>query len=549
MSSPTRSRILILGGGFAGAYTAYYLERLLGNRDDFTIALVNKENYFVFQPLLAEIISGNIGILDTVSPLRRLLKRTDLYVREIESVDLEMKTVTLSHGFRPRPYVLSYDHLVIALGSTTNFRGMAGLQEHALPFKNLADAIFLRNHLIHTLEEATIETDPGFRRQLLTFVIAGGGFSGVEVAAELNDFVRRVATHYRSIDRSEIRVILIHSGKRILDRELAAPLSLYAQSILEKRGIEFRLNDRLRAATPDSAVLSGGERIDTKTLISTVPSAPHPLVASLPLPAEKGKLKANLLTQVEEGAGIWALGDCALIPDPSGNGFCPPTAQHAIRQAKITAHNIAATIRGEQLKPFTFRGLGKMGALGHRSAVVELLGRIKQSGFLAWLMWRTVYWWKLPGLDRKLKVGIAWALDLLIPPELVQLKLGDPQGVSQAHFEAGEAVFEQGDLGDRLYIILRGEAEVVQKENGMNVVLARLGPGEYFGEMALLNQKTRGATVRCVTPMDVLAVRKGEFSSLVANLPDLRRSFEQVMEKRTTQTRDMLGQTGKKQQG
>ncbi len=546
MSQEQPKRVVILGGGFAGVYTAMHLENHLKNRNDYEIILVNRENYFVFQPMLAEIISGSIGILDTVSPLRRLLPKTKLYVRDVESIDLVKKQITLSQGFRPRPYTLTYDHLVLALGSVTDFRGMPGLHEHALPFKNLADALYLRNHLIHVLEEAAIEPDAELRRQLLTFVVAGGGFSGVEVAAEINDFIRQASKHYAGIDPNEIRVVLLHSGERILDKELTKRLSLYAQNILQKRGVEIRFKSRLKTATPDAAVLQSGQpvltsrdlagdRIPTKTLVSTVPSLPNPLIETLELPQEKGKLKTNLSLEVEEYSNVWALGDCALIPNPAGEGFCPPTAQYAVREATITAHNIVASIRGGKKKLFNFSGLGKMGSLGYRSAVAELFGGIKLSGFLAWFFWRTVYWWKLPGLDRKLKVGLAWLLDLLIPPELVQLKLGTSQGVMQAHFEPGEIIFHQGELGDCLYIILNGEAEVVRIDNSQERVLATLSAGEFFGEMALLNQKTRGATVRCIKAMDVLTLHKGDFKALVANLPDLRQSFESVMAKRMVQ--------------
>ena len=510
-----------------------YLERLRRRGDDFDIALVNSENYFVFQPMLPEVISGSIGIFDTVSPLRRLLPKTRLYIREVVSVDLADKSVILSQGFRPRPSILPYDHLVLALGTVTDFRTMPGLHEHALPLKNLADALQLRNHLIHALEEAAIETDAELREQLLTFVVAGGGFSGVEVAAELNDFVRRIASELTGINPSEIRVVLLHSGAAILDRELTAELSTYADRILKRRGVEIRLKSRLRTATPDCAMLDSGERIPTKTLVSTVPSLPNPIVESLTLPKEKGKLKTTEFLSVCESERIWAVGDCALIRNPSGEGFAPPTAQHAIRQARIAANNIVATLRGEKKKAYAFEGLGKMGSLGYRSAVAEMFGGLKLSGLVAWILWRTVYWWKLPGLDRKLKVGLAWLLDLLIAPDLVQMKLSSSQGITQSHFEPGETVFLQGDLGDSLYIILKGEADVVRNENGTERTLARLLKGQFFGEMALMNQQTRNATVRCVSAMDVLVLRKGDFRALVSNLPEFRASFETVVKQRT----------------
>ncbi|HET6896961.1 MAG TPA: FAD-dependent oxidoreductase, partial [Vicinamibacteria bacterium] len=225
--SRQRSRIVVLGGGFAGIYTAMALEKAMDGRDDFEVVLVNKENYFVFQPMLPEVISGTIGMLDVVSPIRRLLPRTDLHVREVESIDLEGKVVVCSPGFRALPHLVPFDHLVLALGSVTDFRGLRGLPEHAFPFKNLGDALNLRNHVIRAMDEASIERhNERLRRQLLTFVVAGGGFSGVEVVAELNDFVREVAPGYRGIDPREIRVMLLHSGDRILP-EMDASLALF----------------------------------------------------------------------------------------------------------------------------------------------------------------------------------------------------------------------------------------------------------------------------------------------------------------------------------
>src|SRR5690606_27949021 len=244
-TNSTRQRVIILGGGFAGVYAALYLSERTRRRDDVEIILVNRENYFVFQPLLPEIVSGNIGILDPVCPIQRLVPNAQLYVREVQGIDLLEKKVYLSPGFRPRETVLPYDHLVLALGTVTDFRNTPGLFEHALPFKNLADALRLRNHLIHVLEEANITDDPQHRQELLTFVVAGGGFSGVEVAAEVNDFVRHACRHYRRIQPSEVNVKLIHSGERVLERELSASLGEYAQRILQRRGVELLLKARL----------------------------------------------------------------------------------------------------------------------------------------------------------------------------------------------------------------------------------------------------------------------------------------------------------------
>ena len=540
MNEP-KKRVIILGGGFGGIYTAMHLERALRRRDDFEIILVNKENYFVFQPMLAEVVSGNIGILDTVSPIRRLLPQTDLHVREVESINLQERVITTTPGFRPQPHVIHFDHLVLTLGNVTDFRGLRGLPEHAIPFKNLGDALHLRNHVIHALEEATIEHENAeLRRQLLTFVVAGGGFSGVEVVAELNDFVRDVIRNYRQLDPAELRVVLLHSQERILP-EMDEQLALYAQKILARRGVEIRFKTRLEAATGDEAILGDGTRVPTRTLISTVPSSPHPLIDSLDLPKGKGgRIKVDSTLAVEGTDNIWAIGDCALVPLADG-GSCPPTAQFAIRQAETAAHNIVAAIRGGERRMFQFKELGKLGALGHRSAVAQIFG-VNVSGFLAWFLWRTIYLMKLPGWGRRLKVAASWTFDLFLPPELVQLKLEKSMGIAHEHFEPGQEVFHQGDLGDRLYIIACGRAEVARQENGGEIVLAQLGSGEYFGEMALLNQTTRGATVRCIEQMDVLSIHKREFGLLAANLPAMRESFEQVMRQRIQATHSRLRQ-------
>jgi len=524
-----KKRIVILGGGFAGVYAARRLEKLCKRRDDVEIVLVNKENYFVFQPLLPEVISGTIGLTDVVSPLRRLLRRTDVHVREVEAVHLDARTVTLAPGFHPHPHVLHYDQLVLALGTVTDFRGLRGLPEHAFPFKNLADALTLRNHVIRALEEAAIEgDDPDLRRRLLTFVVAGGGFSGVEVAAELNDFVRVAVRSYSTIDPAEIRVILVHSQDRILP-EVSPRLAEFAERKLRARGVQILLNARLEAATAQAALLKGGTIIPTMTLVSTVPSVPHPLIDALSLAKEGGRIAVDPFLRVSGRDDVWAFGDCARVPAPGG-AFSPPTAQHATRQAETAAANILAALDGRELRPMTFSGLGKMGSLGRHSAVAEVLGA-HISGFLAWFLWRTIYLLKMPGWGRRLRVAASWTLDLILPPELVQLRLARSTSVVEEHFEPGELVFREGDTGDRLYIVLRGRAEVLMTSRPEGAV-AELGPGSYFGEMALLGSGQRNATIRCVEPMNVLTLSKRDFGLLASYLPGMRANVEEVMQKR-----------------
>ncbi len=528
-------RIVILGGGFAGVYTARRLLKLqrkvLGPVE---IHLVNRENYMVFQPMLPEVISGSVGLADTVSPIRRIVPDVSLHMRDVESVDLERQTVTCSPGFRPRPLVLPYDHLVLALGNVTDFRGLTGLAEHARPFKTLGDALALRNHVIHILEEADSEPDADLRRQMLTFVAAGGGFSGVEVIAELHDFVRRASKSFANISPDDCRMILLHSRDRILP-ELAPSLALYAQKLLIKRGVEIMLNTRMVAATADHAILKDGSRIATKTLISTVPSSPNPIIDALDLPKERGRVIVNTSLAVRGMYNVWALGDCALVPTATRGSeqvsYAPPTAQHAIREADLCAANIIASINDRPLREFAFKGLGTLAALGHHRGVAQVMG-VRLSGFVGWFMWRTIYLMKLPRLNRKIRVGISWLLDLFFPPDIVQLRVGKSSGINQEHFEPGQYVFEQGDLGDRVYIIVTGRAQVVrsagQGDDGQPIqqVLAELGPGQFFGEMALLSRQPRNAGVRCTEPMDVLSIEKGDFGALITHLDDLRAGFE-----------------------
>src|SRR5499433_3749897 len=474
------TRILILGGGFGGVYTALTLEKILKRelgRGEVEIALVSRDNYLTFQPMLPEVISGSIGILDTITPIRRLCPATNLYTRTIEKIDLERRCVSVCAGFGSQHRRLPFDHLVIALVNVTSFAGQPGLAEHALPFKYLGDALAVRNRLIHTLEEADIERDPAMRRTLLTFVVAGGGFSGVEAVAEINDFVRAAAGSYRNLLRDEIRVILLHAGPLILP-ELPPSLAEFAQRLLIKRGVEIRLNTRLAGATAEAALLAGGDRITTRTLVSTVPSMPNPLVAMLDCKKDRGRIVVDEHLELPDHPGVWAAGDCASITDAKSKEPAPPTAQHATREARCVAENIVASLRGGPKRAFSFSALGKMGSLGHHSAVAEVFG-LKISGFLAWWLWRTVYLMKLPGLDRKIRVATDWTLDLILRPDIVQLKTDKPVGIRR----------------------------------------------ECFGEIALISDRPRTATVRSLTPVNVLAVDREAFQTLFASLPPLRGFF------------------------
>jgi NADH dehydrogenase len=288
----------------------------------------------------------------------------------------------------------------------------------------------------------------------------------------------------------------------------------------------------LAGATAEAALLEGGGRIATKTLVSTVPGAPNPLVAALPCRKQKNQIVVDQFLEVPEFPGVWAVGDCAWIVDGKTGEPCPPTAQHAIRQAKCLAKNLVATLHGKPKQVFAFQALGKLAALGHRSAVAEVFG-IKLSGFVAWVLWRMIYLLKMPGLDRKTRVATDWFLDLLLPPDIVQLRMQNVAGFGREHFEAKEIIFREGDRGDRLYIIVEGEVEVVKKAAGNGeVVIAHLGPGDCFGEMALVNDLPRMATARTATPVNLLTVDVNGFDALFSYHPPLRKFFLKLIEER-----------------
>lgn len=517
-------RIVILGGGFGGVYTALKLEKLLKkHRDSVEIVLVSRQNYLTYQPMLAEVVGGSIDILDSVTCLRSLLKHTSIYIREVTEINLEKEEITLSPNFSHKDVVLHYDHLVLGLGSVTDFRtSPGGLAEHALPFKDLADAVALRNRIIDVIETAAQEPDPAEQKALLTFVVGGGGFSGVEVVAEINDLAKKKVRSYKTINKDDVRVILVHAKDRLVDRELSPSLGRYCGKVLTKRGIDIRFNSKLSSATPKEAILESGEKIRTRTVVSTVPSISNPLIDSINLEKEFGRVKCNSDLTALNKKNIWAIGDCSLIPKSpkTPESYSPPTAQFATRQADTLAHNLKAAILGGKLKEFKFKSLGQMAALGHKRAVAEIFG-IKLSGVIAWILWRFVYLMKIPGFGAKIRISFSWFIQNLLPSETVQLKSKPKKSFDSLHFADGDIIFNDGDVGDYLYVLVHGCVEVIKN----NKVVSTLEEGQYFGEMALLSQKKRSATIKAKGPCKILAIQKDDFQVLIDNFHELKQDF------------------------
>jgi NADH:ubiquinone reductase (H+-translocating) len=416
-----RTRIVIIGGGFAGTATALNLEKTYRNDPSVEITLIDSENFFTFTPLLPEVPSGSIQPKHIVFPLRALLKRTKVKQAEVKRVDLKQRTVIAAHCGACGNESLPFDQLVLASGSVPNYFGLPGVAEHALTIKSLADATALHAQVIDKLEHADLQSDSAARRQLLTFVVAGGGFAGVETLAELNDFVRGATKFYPNVSPEEVRMVLIHSGSRILP-EVSESLSAYALKKLRSQGIEVLLETRVLGGTGHSVRLSTGEELLASTFVWAAGTAPNPILDRLDLPRTKaGKIEVDATMAVSGRPGLWAVGDSAAIPDVVTGGFCPPTAQYALRQGKQLAQNIAAVLDDRKADPFKFKALGVLVGLGRRSAVAEILG-FQFSGFVAWWLFRTIYLMKLPGFERKLRVAIDWTLDLFFPRDTVYLR-------------------------------------------------------------------------------------------------------------------------------
>ena len=409
-------RIVILGGGFGGLAAAIELERTLARQGRAEVTLVNRDNFHLFTPMLHEVAASDLDLTHIVNPIRKLLKRVQLFVGHVERIDIDHRRVVVSHGDDCHRHELAYDHLVVALGSITHL-ATPGPEGHTLTMKTLGDAIHLRNHVIERLEEADFECAAEAREPLLTVVVAGGGFAGVETLAAVNDFARDALPFYSRLEERQLRMVLVHSGPTVLP-ELGEKLGRYAERKLARRGVEVRTGTRIVAVGPNEVALSDGTSIRTGTLVWTAGMAPNPLLSDLPCGRERGRIVVDPTLAVPGWPGVWALGDCALVPDVKG-GFCPPTAQHALRQGKLAAHNIAAALAGRTGERFVFSTLGQLAAIGKRTGVARILG-VNFSGFAAWWLWRTVYLAKLPRFEKKVRVMLDWTLDLMFSKDLVQ---------------------------------------------------------------------------------------------------------------------------------
>lgn len=428
-----KTKIVIAGGGFAGLYAAKYLDKHLARRPDVEVTLIARENFILFTPMLHEVAAGDLAPSDIVNPLRRILRRVNVIEADVRDVDLSARKVGCVHGLDRSELEFEFDHLLLALGSETHFFDNTGIRDWAVTMKNLSDAALLRNRMVAFLEEATLEDDAAARRQWLTFVIAGGGFAGAETAGAVNDFVRETAKFYPRLGDEEIRVVVIHPGDYLLP-ELGEELGRYAERKMRERKVEVIKGARVASYDGWDVTLNNGISIPAATLIWTAGVKPSPVVAALPCAKEKGRIVADEYLQIPCFTGLWTAGDCAAIPDLTASptrAFYPPTAQHGMREALTAAKNIERTILGRPLKPFRYRTMGTLASIGHHTGVASMFG-FKFSGFIAWWMWRSIYLAKLPRLVKKVRVMMAWTLDLLFGRDIEQMiTLRDVEDLSE----------------------------------------------------------------------------------------------------------------------
>jgi NADH:quinone reductase (non-electrogenic) len=439
-SSSSTKHVIILGSGFAGIEVLKRVQNKFKNNNNVDITLVSRDNFLLFTPMLAEVASGMIETRHIVTSVRLFCKKAKFYEASVESIDLNNKEVMITHSIGKQSHptswdqrTLRYDYLVITLGSENNFFGMTDVEENAFTMMTIDDAIILRNHIINMLEQANFEENNiELRKSLLTFIVVGGGFNGIETVGELNHFVRdSIVKYYKNIYMTDVKVILISATDKILE-QVDEELGKFALQKLKGSGVEFIMNHQVKGATPTSAILDNGTTIPCYTLVWSTGVTPSKLIANLPCEHDKEhRIIANSYLEVSGYEGeVYALGDCASITDPHAGKPYPPTAQYAIREGKIAAKNIIYAINekgknsnnNKKKIKFDYKTKGMMAEIGKRTGVAILFGKIKIHGFIAWWLWRTYYLSNLPTTKKKLKVMGDWFLDLLLESDVAMIK-------------------------------------------------------------------------------------------------------------------------------
>jgi NADH:ubiquinone reductase (H+-translocating) len=515
----TRRRVLILGGGHAGVRCARELLKHRRAADKIDITLVSRENVEVWHGLMPQIVSGVLQAQHVLIPLREILPDVAIYAQEIESIDPVARRAVLSLGGESDEVTLEADYLVIALGSVTDLSRFPGLTEHALQTKTIGDFIHLRNHLIEMLEAASVTTDAAERQRRLTFVIAGAGYAGVEIASEANEFLRASLRAYPMIAPGALRVITID----ILTRVLPTFNDRLAQRVVDRmrsRGIEVRLGVGIKEATAGAVVLADGSRIETRSIIATVGIGTNPLVRAMPIELQRGRIPCDPFCRVPGWPGVYAVGDNAAVPDSASGQPYGPMVMVAFGEGAQAAANILADIRGQPPQPCHPSRFGQVALLTRRYGVAQVRG-IALHGWPASLVSRALFLSFMPSWRRRVALALHWMGSAILPDYLTPLPIGRSNAVVPMRFGAGETIVREGELSGRFYVITSGEVEVLQRADSKEQVIRKLGPGDHFGEIAALGNRRRTATVRTLTATSVLSLARQDFAALVEHLPAL----------------------------
>lgn len=424
-----KKKIVVLGGGFGGVECVQQLESRFSSRSDVEIVLVSEDNFLLFTPMLPQVVSGMIETRHIIMPVRSICRRSLFYEARVKNIDPHGKIITLWGTSEKRSIMLKYDFLVLALGSQTNFFGLRDVEHRAYTMKTLNDAVVLRNRVIDMLEQAENETDTVLRKSMLTFVVVGGGFAGVETAGELIDLLHDAEKYYPSIHKSDVRVVLLEALDGILPG-FNEKLARFAQKKLNERGIDIHTNlavtkfdgTEVVAKQLTKGIGGAAKTIRTKTLIWTAGVRPVDTIRDSMFKLDGGKVAVNDFLEVESFPGVFAIGDCALFVDPAKDRPHTPTAQLAVAQAKTVAHNLHALITNQKKMPFVYKAKGQMAIIGKRTGIATVFGS-NISGFWAWFLWRNIWLFKIPRHEKRLRVLLDWTIDLLFDRDISRLKL------------------------------------------------------------------------------------------------------------------------------
>lgn len=543
----SKQNIVLLGGGFAGVKCARRLRQLLPE-ERYNIVVFNRENHMVFHPLLAEVASAAVQPKDVGAPLRQLLHKVQCRTEDILNIDLDNSLVEYeAHDGKRRQ--MNYDQVVIACGNAPNLALVPGMDEHAFGLKTIGDALALQAHIMQQLEKAEVCDDLDRKRWYLSFIVVGGGFSGVEVAGEINDLLHKSLRFFENIKPEDISVVIIHSRDQILP-EVSQSLRLRAKAKMEEAGVKIYLNAHACRATPDGIALRDGRILPGGTIVCTIGTSILPIVERLSVLKKNGRIAAQADMSIPGHANAWAIGDCAAIVNALDNQLCPTVAQFAERQGVQVADNIARRLQGQPTRPFSFKMQGQLCSIGGRNAIAEISG-LHISGFIGWFIWRGVYLMKLPSISQKIKVGLEWGCDLIFPRTLAHLRADPSKRVSRAFYAAGDFIFNQGDAAAEFFMIEEGEVEVLKlpefspssnashntsgdTKNIDPEVVAVLGPGDFFGEAALLSDRPRNASVRARTDVEVVVLGRSIFSQISLALSPLRDAVAKAVQRRAS---------------